>query len=332
MMTMTHQPKPVGKSICPTPLKIRFGSRRDAKKSITDQGDIGVKLHTYECVCGFHHLTKSPGMSSVDSIMTVVAVPHALGLNDDEFREFVRFDVVGRLTADESAILRDAQIAPRWSKTLLEIRRDAERDLRHLSGLPSKGPGVLGRRAAKIKYLEDVGVLQAEANKLLYDHGIVRVTEPRSETKIRRASAGERALQALVSRYRVEFTKIFMRECELLGFDDALTEEDALEKLTVKALRELRPHDGTRPLPRYPDVHVVLTGAEDFYDIATAVVSGIYTHLRGDDDRIATEAIFDIVGALHRTTYPNVAEAVNIVREWVTLVRPLHDVLAETDE
>lgn len=313
------------KAICPTPSKIRYTSRQEAKKESKKQSlTAGINLHSYECVCGFWHMSKHARTEYQDPVPTVVGVPHALGLNDDEFNAFVMFDLHGKLSEEESAILRHPTVVRRWSTTLTEIRAEVQDDLRQLGDGSSGSIMRTERRNAKVRFMEHVQRHQQEAKNLVAELPPVVKEVVVSENKRLRRTAGERALESLVNRHRVEFTELFYREADAVGLTLTRTLDQMIENIGLEGLRELdvvKRHDPHTP--RYPDVHIVLTGTEEFEEIVALTAGAIFRHLRdGDSDVRATYAVVDIVGMLHKMSVRNVTDAIYIARDWVTLHTP----------
>lgn len=327
---MTRPPTLTGRSICPTPTKIRYTSRRDAKREAAEQSQkSGLDLRFYDCVCGFYHLTKSAKTQSAGEPPEIIGIPHVLALNDIEFATLIRFEVQGKLTAAECAIIRHPEIASRWLTALGWIRDEAEADLRRINEM-MKSPANAGRRDAKIRFLEQIERRQQEAKQLVRELNIERPKAPNLRSQQRR-TAGDRALEALANRHRHEFADIFRREADIIGLALPVELEEVHRRIEVEGLRELHPAElGDQHVPRYPEIHIVLTGQEDFYEIAALVVGAVFRHLRnGDDDLVATYAVIDIVGCLHRTTIRNAEDARHVLGDWVTLHVPFADVASD---
>ena len=330
---MTRVPTPVGRSICPTPTKIRYATRRDAKKAAGEQSQkAGLDLRHYDCACGFYHLTKSQRTQQPGEPPEVIGVPHVMALTDVEFAALVRFEAHGRLTEDESAIIRHPEIASRWLTALGWIRDETESDLRRINEMV-KSPANAGRRDAKVRFIMEIERRQQEAKQIIRGLNIEAPKVPNLKSQQRR-TAGDRALEALANRHRFEFTELFRREADLIGLELPESLEKMYERMGLQRLREMHPPElNGMHVPRYPDVHVVLTGAEDFYEIGALVIGAIFRTLRnGEDDLDATHAVMDIVGCMIRSKMRNVADAHNILGDWVTLHTPFADVEDDDSE
>lgn len=316
--------QPISMGICPTPTKVRYATRRTVKQEADRRGQLaGIELYYYECICGFYHLTKSKSRDPIAAVPTVIGVPHALGLSEAEFIMLVKFDLAGKLTEDESAILRHPTVVSRWRMALGVIRTEAESNLRRISA-QAQTADTSGRREGCLRRITLIERRQLEAKTIRPEAPADGKSEVErlSERKRSRRTAGDRAVEVLVNRHHVEFAEIFHHEAKLAGVQLKFDLAETLTKYDLEALRELHPADGVHK-PRYPDVHVVLTGDEDFHDAVTLVVSAVYRHLREtDDDRSATHAIIDIVGALRKTSVRNLADALYVMDEWVTVHLP----------
>lgn len=333
---MTRPSTPPNKSFCPTPTKVRYSSRREVRKAATEQGQrAGLKLSYYDCVCGFYHLTKLQREPNRGEPAEVIGVPHVMALNDIDFVTLVRFEMHGRLTEDECAIIRHPDIAARWATALGWLRDETEADLRRINEM-TKSASTKGRRQAKIDLIALIERRQREARHLVKQANAAAASETDAQKillrKQQRRTAGERAIESLINRHKHEFAELFAAEAELVGLE--LPSQDLTHwRLSLEQLQQLHPAElGSEHVPRYPNIHVVLTGNESFYEIAALGVGAVFRHLRdGDSDLAATYAVVDIVGALQRMTVRNARDAYHVLSDWVTIHGPF-SLGAEVDE
>lgn len=337
---------------CPTPRKMRFTTRSAAKKSASYRSrSVGFPLYTYKCGCGSWHMTRQRQETLETPEVHLHGVGHALGLPDDQFMNVVIGDVTNELAPDDGQFLRHADVLSRWRETLILVRQRAEREVASLRKLRDPSAEDDEWRTLLLEHIEVIGARQRECAELRTRVDVAASARPRtpsqaitptyttperielrdvqrehvSEQRLRRRTAGDRALEVFVNRYRREFNEIFNAEAERVGLNlrfsldgHALSDEDIRRLRVLESPAQL---NGERP-PRLPDAHLAITGDESFDEVLALLIGTVYRHLRErENGAVAARAVRDIVlqAERYRGEHRNVRAIAYIAHDWVTL-------------
>lgn len=191
---------------CPTPAKNRYSTKETADRIA--RGAIATVLYSYQCRCGWHHLTKqAPREPAGDDLRGISATPETVAaLNDEDFRLLARAELFGWATdASVSEALRDEKNLYRWDDTLKVLATEVNQQFADRK--KDQSPQTKEWRERAKTYMAILATRKAE----------VRSLRRTLHAKKRSAENAERALwrkgtQALVRRHRAEHAALVFEE------------------------------------------------------------------------------------------------------------------------
>lgn len=306
---------------CPTPRKLRYPTKHAARTVANTRGrSIGVGLYTYYCKCGSYHLTRQRQEVSEVPDVEVHGLGHILGMDDDAFINVVTAEVMGNLDDVEREFLRLPQVVPRWKDALVMLRRRVESQLTAIRKLKKPSAEDDEWRTMLVEMVSAIDERQQECGDLW--KALPRLP---STHKISRRTAGDRATETLVNRHLKEFIEIYRAEAERVGLTATPNSvlQDGISAELLRELRETHPQgvDPTVHVPRFPDVHLVLTGDESFDEAANLALGVIYQHLRNEVEGPAAAArvMRDLAVQVERLSDQSLTGLLWVVHDWITV-------------
>lgn len=203
---------------CPTPAKTRFATESAALHAAAYYSKI---LRTYECPCGWYHLTSKP--AAARPIDAPLVTEDVVALPDHEFVILAGCEARGQATPEQAAALRNSLNIDRWIEALKHIEVDIQQQLAARKGDYSVLAADWRRRT--LAFQRSLHQRRAEAKEL---HERARIAANAERTRLRsmgttgpeaRAEAGERAIQRLIDAHHAEFGRLLMEEFEVAGLE-----------------------------------------------------------------------------------------------------------------
>lgn len=205
---------------CPTPDKVQFATRRAAdnaaaRRTITAETD----LSTYECVCGWFHLTKQAGDQTPTAVdVEIVNLVAALG--PVAFADLVARELRGTAHPQEAAALRDPRNVKRWKHALHDSLNDIDKQLGDRRGDKSFAAQDWRKRAMWVRSGIDKRIREAKRHiKAANVAAAADIRTSRAHIKDLHRQAGEVAIQRLIDAHGVEFSQYLAEECERLDVE-----------------------------------------------------------------------------------------------------------------
>lgn len=201
---------------CPTPGKTRFATPEAAR---TSAARFAKNLRTYECTCGWHHLTSKPAPAA--PIADAAVTQHVTALGDAEFEVLVAAEATDKATPQQAAALRSLANVDRWLEALRHINADLHLQLVAARGDNSEERREWRRRIQQVIRQVTTRKQEAKAARqqayLAAGKERVRLEAEGLTVPQARAAAGDAAVQRLIDAHQGEFGRLLEEEYAKAG-------------------------------------------------------------------------------------------------------------------